>query len=244
MNNCIKEYQNNECYRQELKFEKGKLHIRYLLIIATILVIVGVSAQLGNDNNFSAQISMASTISSIILSAIAIFMSISGENKNSYVQNQMSETSSKLSGTVKQLGDINETILTTLDDKLKEISEIKDELKSLSGSVDSVHGLIGAVFDNRGNNELIKDEIPIDKLYKEIRSTFNEEAKNVFANVVRYMLENNYSVIHINEKAMEIYEAAINRRYIVAYGYMIIGAAVIVVSRVNEENREKLIEVL
>lgn len=244
MSNCIKEYQNNECYQQELKFEKGKLHIRYLLIIATVLVIIGISAQLGNDNNFSSQISMASTISSIILSAIAIFMSISGENKNSYVQNQMTETSSKLSETVKQLGDINETILTALDDKLKEISGIKDELKSISENVDSVQGLIGEVFGDSGKNDFIKNEIPIDKLYKEIQSAFNEEAQSVFGDVVRYMLDKNYSGININEKAMEIYDALIKEKYTLAYGYMIIGAAVIVVSRVNEENRSKLIKAL
>lgn len=244
MSKCIKEYQNNDCYQQELKFEKGKLHVIYLLIIAALLAIIAISIHFGSDNNFMGQISMASTISSIILSAIAIFMSISGENKNSYVQNQMTETSSKLSRTVEQLGNINETILTTLDDKLKEISGIKDELKSISDNVDSVHGLIGDVFGSREKNDPIKNEIPIDKLYKEIQSTFNKEAQSVFANVVRYILDNNYSLKDINQKAIEIYEATIKEKYIEKYGYMIIGSAAIVISRANKENRNILKKVL
>lgn len=244
MSKCIKEYQNSDCYQQELKFEKGKLHVIYLLIIAVLLVIIAISIHFGSDSDFMGQISMASTISSIILSAIAIFMSISGENKNSYVQNQMTETSSKLSGTAQQLNDINETVLTTLENRLKEISEIKDELKSIRDNVDSVQGLIGDVFSGRGKNDLVENEISIDKLYKEVQVTFNPEAQDVFANVVRYMLTNNYTLKDINNKEEEIYREKIKGKYIEKYGYMILGAAAVVIGRANENNRKILEEVL
>ena len=119
-------------------YEKGKLHIRYLLIIAGILAVIGISIALGGNSEALGQISMASTVSSIILSAIAIFMSISGENKLNYTQNALLETSDRLSSVTTDIEKANCLLDNTINQKLIKIDDIFDRLEQIGQSVNNV----------------------------------------------------------------------------------------------------------
>lgn len=120
------------------KYEKVKLHIIYLTIIAVILVVIGISIALGGNGEALGQISMASTVSSIILSAIAIFMSISGENKLSYTHNKLVETSDRMSGITDNIEIANSLLDNTINPKLTKIDDIFDRLERIGQSVDNV----------------------------------------------------------------------------------------------------------
>lgn len=120
------------------KYEKGKLHARYLFIIAGILAVIGISIALGGNSEALGQISMASTVSSIILSSIAIFMSISGENKLNYTQNTLMETSNRLSYITDNIEKNNSIFDDTISQKLLKLDEISDRLVKIGQSVDNV----------------------------------------------------------------------------------------------------------
>ena len=120
------------------KYEKGILHIRYLFIIAVILAVIGISIALGGSSEALGQISMASTVSSIILSAIAIFMSISGENKLNYTQNTLMDTSDRLSSITDNIEHANGLLDNAIGKKLSKLDEISDRLERIGQSVNNV----------------------------------------------------------------------------------------------------------
>lgn len=120
------------------KYEKGKLHARYLFIIAGILAIIGISIVLGGSSEALGQISMASTLSSIILSSIAIFMSISGENKLNYTHDKLVETSDRMSDITADIEKANSKLDNTINQKFMKIDDIFDRLERIGQSVDNV----------------------------------------------------------------------------------------------------------
>ena len=63
----------------EIQNEKNKLHIKYLIAIASFISLGSIVLSLCEKDIFVAQVSFASTITSIVLSVIAIWMRISGE---------------------------------------------------------------------------------------------------------------------------------------------------------------------
>ena len=132
---CLKEYANNECYLSELKYEKGKLHIRYLLSIAIGLIILSVLIATKGGNEFANQLSMGSTISSIILSAIAIFMSIAGENKMSGIQSQLTETATNLKNVTHKVSTVNAEMQEQLEEKLIKLTELSNSLNDMRQDV-------------------------------------------------------------------------------------------------------------
>lgn len=74
---------------------------------------------------------MASTVASIILSVIAIIMSITGEGKTDAIKNQMIETTQELKRMVKKVQKIN----TSVDESLQ---ELKNGLTELQRKIDDV----------------------------------------------------------------------------------------------------------
>lgn len=91
--NCPCENYNE--YEIKLKCAKTKLHSRYIAFIAIGIVIWLLATGEANSSEFAEWISFSSTIASIILSVIAIIMSITGENKTEAMRNQMEETAKK-----------------------------------------------------------------------------------------------------------------------------------------------------
>ena len=80
-----------------IQHEKLKLHIKYIVAIALILLFGGIVLATSNQNEFVNQVSFASTITSIILSVIAIWMSISGERSTNDIRISIAESTERLS---------------------------------------------------------------------------------------------------------------------------------------------------
>lgn len=82
---------NFEEYEIKIKCIKTKLHARYLAAIA-IGICIWQFAGTTDSDAFIAQFSFASTIASIILSVLAIIMSITGEGKTEHIKDQLHES--------------------------------------------------------------------------------------------------------------------------------------------------------
>lgn len=95
-----------------------------------------------NNSEFSDWLSFASTLTSIILSVIAIFMSISGESKTEGIRNQMEETAYRLDNAVDDVSNANEEIKSS-------IIELQKKIDSMSEKVDN--------FSKQNSNENIAD---------------------------------------------------------------------------------------
>lgn len=118
--------------------EKIKLHIKYLIAIASVISIGSIVLSLCNKDIFVAQVSFASTITSIVLSVIAIWMSISSERTTNDIKSKIWESTERLAKTtenVEILNDRNESIMNT---QLNELNDVKEKLEAIIHSVDTV----------------------------------------------------------------------------------------------------------
>lgn len=119
-----------------------KLHAIYIAIIASMIGIIFLTGTLYNAEEFGKQISFAGTITSIVLSIIAIFMSIVNEGKNEYLKRQLENASITLKESSDKL-DIN---IKELESKVtgfsKNIEEIAEKVNSIKTELGEIHDTI------------------------------------------------------------------------------------------------------
>ncbi len=127
--NCPCEEQSE--YELKLKCMKTRIHSIYIASIAFGLVVWALASGQANNEEFSSWISFASTVTSIILSVIAIFMSISGENKTDLMRDKMEEASKKIEKTAKDIAIANQESVKNITDLKVEMDDLKDILKNL-----------------------------------------------------------------------------------------------------------------
>lgn len=129
---------NCECkdfneYEIKLNCAKTKLHSRYIAAIAAGIVIWSLATGDANTEEFSAWISFASTIASIILSVIAIILSITGEGKTDVMREKIEVAVRKLEGTAHNIEDANRKSIDNIEELKKEMDELKFALKNIPG---------------------------------------------------------------------------------------------------------------
>lgn len=118
-------------YQLKLKCMRTKLHGRYIACISLGIVIWLLATGQANTQEFSAWISFASTVTSIILSVIAIIMSIFGESKTDAIRDEIEETVKKLERTADVIEQANK-------DSIKNINSVKQEIKELKGILQKI----------------------------------------------------------------------------------------------------------
>lgn len=93
--------ENNQ-NEKNLQQEKLKLHFTYIVVICFIICIGTVILAAHNQETFVSQISFAGTITSIVLSILAIWLSMSGERTTNDIRIKISESTERLSETTKK----------------------------------------------------------------------------------------------------------------------------------------------
>ena len=226
------------------KYEKGKLHIRYLLIIASILAVIGISIAIGGNDEALGQISMASTVSSIILSSIAIFMSISGENKLNYTHDKLVETSDRMSGITANLELANNLLNDTIN-HITKIDYISERLEHIGQSVDNVEK---EVFNrttlrvNENSTVSVSSDIiwqVYQNLIEESTDAFREIIKAAIEYVVVYFVDENDYTIDDMLKYVESVVGFSNKIY---EGYVVGVLGVFAIMGIDEKNNYKYFE--
>ena len=138
----LKEFQNSETcqchnfdeYEIKIKCVKTKLHSRYLSIIA-IGICIWQFAGNATEEQFVSQFSFASTITSIILSVLAIIMSITGEGKTEHIKEQLQEAAKNIDKTQKKIKEINDCIENNLKFLNMEVKNLHSEIEKLPETV-------------------------------------------------------------------------------------------------------------
>lgn len=151
---------NQNKLNKDLKHEKLKLHYKYLIVIAIILLFGGIVLATSNQNEFVAQVSFGSTMSSIILSVIAIWMSISGERTTNDIRIKITESIERLSDTTKNVETLNKNYENTMDTQLNELKNVQEQLTKIIFSINSVGEQVShlqeknAIISNAPNNNI------------------------------------------------------------------------------------------
>lgn len=125
---------NFEEYEIKIKCVKTKLHARYLACIA-IGICVWQFAGVTNSDEFIKQFSFASTITSIILSVLAIIFSIAGEGKTEHIKEQLQESAKGINKTQRKINDINDQIKDNLNLLNEEVKNLHEEIERLPEAV-------------------------------------------------------------------------------------------------------------
>lgn len=120
------------------KHEKNKLHMKYIIAISAIISLGSIVLSLYSQDAFVAQISFAATITSIVLSVIAIWMSISGERTTSDIRVKIAESTERLSGTTKEIEAFNNNYKEAMDTQLAELKNVQEQLAQIIQSVNVV----------------------------------------------------------------------------------------------------------
>lgn len=135
---CYRGMETEECCRS--KVEEAVKHRTYtiMLIISVVLMIIALTVKTSDNVEFVAQISFASTITSIILSVIAIWMSITGERSTSEIKNRVEAAADSLTKTTDASKKLSEQLESMLDDQSKKYDIL---LEKMQNSIDNSEGI-------------------------------------------------------------------------------------------------------
>lgn len=164
---------------------KGKnvsvVHLIYLGIIAIIILAFFLVFAFGDTDNAGKLVSAASTVSSLILSVIAIIMTIVDSAGQRNTISDLKETADKLEGN-----------LISVNDGLEEINNLKEALLSSMGQIQESYDVLGEEItelkekysspQNDGKSENVDYENVVrdlDELNKKISITRNYENINL-----------------------------------------------------------------
>lgn len=111
--------------------DRIKLHIRYICFIVGGILVWLIATGTSSDEKFPEWVSFASTITSIILSVLAIIMSITGEGKTEHIKEQLEATARDIKKSQKIVNQINGTIKESLD-------KVNDGMDLINKKIDSL----------------------------------------------------------------------------------------------------------
>ena len=141
----------NNYIELEKKHSLLKLHMIYVLCIACFLCVVFLTYKLSDADRFGEMLSFAGTISSIILSIVAIFMSINGEGKSDEIRREMSNSSNKLAETADGLENHLDNVLIQIKELEKRLNK---KLDGVGSEVENIH---------KDTTELKKAQVALEK---------------------------------------------------------------------------------
>lgn len=217
--------------KTRLQREVWKRQIAHqIFIIAGILAVIGISIALGGNSEALGQISMASTVSSIILSAIAIFMSISGENKLNYTQNTLLETSDRLSSITDNIEHANGLLDETIYQKLSKLDEISDRLERMGQSVNNVEkGVFSNSLHIENGSEVIIQKEGLWKVYQSMIGEQDAIVEKIIKLTMEYIVvslaeTSKFDLDKLEEYLISMRNTSYTSSYIAGFSTGIIGA--------------------
>lgn len=157
---------------KEVKYEKMKLHIKYLIAIAIGIIGITIVAACFTNKVFVDQISFASTITSIILSVIAIIMTIVGENKSENTKDKLINLSENL-----------ESIVIKIEKTTDEFNNISVRNQKMESKIDNIGSVIenqyASISKDSAKGEDNSDTAKMDKQKNSHIDVINEASENV-----------------------------------------------------------------
>ena len=124
-----------ECCRSRVEDALKRRTSFIMLLLAVALFIIALTIKTADNNTFVNQVSFASTITSIVLSVIAIWMSISGERQTGEIKEKVVVASDKLAETVNESQKIMLDLQKTLDKQNDIYANLNDKITSVNTSL-------------------------------------------------------------------------------------------------------------
>lgn len=194
---CYMGKEMEECCKSKVKDALNRRTSFIMLGLAVLLLIFALTIRTADNDIFVDQVSFASTITSIILSVIAIWMSISGERQTSEIKEKVVIASDKLADTVNE----SQKIMKDLKETLKEQRSI---YVGISDKITSVDVSLQNMFDaNKSKSQIDGDSYFInamnglrdweyrDDLLKCIKNVFDRIGEERIDDIIKETIEEN-----------------------------------------------------
>lgn len=129
---------DKEILETKVKHEKLKIHFMYIISISVACICLVIIISFCEDSTFKNCISVSSTVTSIILSVIAIILSVTGERSTNEIRNKVTDSveqletctekssnlAEELTNTMQQLNTLYENMNKRIIDQFPTISDI------------------------------------------------------------------------------------------------------------------------
>lgn len=147
-----KEEKQNNKNKDDKKYSSNQLWLRICIVAIVNLVLIIVWLFTANDDpNFISHFSFASTVTSIILSVLAIFMSVSGESKTQVIRDRIEQeadeivdVTNRLESQMKELSGKIDVIMHTTDNIKAAINDYSEMPPSSDGWKEAPSGSISS----------------------------------------------------------------------------------------------------
>lgn len=137
-NDCTKNTDKKEDFKEYTilrRLDRIKLHAKYISCISLGIVVWLIATGTYDNSYFPEWVSFASTITSIILSVVAIILSITGESKTDAIKTDLSETAKKLDNVTDR---IDKEMFGANQETKELIKELERQIAILQDKVDKV----------------------------------------------------------------------------------------------------------
>ena len=160
---CYKGKENEECCNARVREALRNRTYSFVLILGIALMIIALVIKTSNDAVFVNQVSFASTITSIILSVIAIWMSITGERSTNEIKTKVSESVDRLIKASSESDKLVADLSNMLSGQNESYNKIKGQMESILLEVHGVKTTITSMNDSfMGTKESQAESFPND----------------------------------------------------------------------------------
>lgn len=139
---CYKGKESEDCCNNRVEEALEHRTNIIVLIVGIMFLIIALTTRTASNKEFVNQVSFASTITSIILSVIAIWMSISGERSTNEIRFKVSNSVESLGKATAESG----YIVNELKDTLKKQNDTYELMKNqMESMLSEIHGMKSSV---------------------------------------------------------------------------------------------------
>lgn len=142
---CYKGKDSEDCCQQRVDEAVSHRTTKIVLIISIVLMILALTVKTSDDSAFVGQVSFASTVTSIVLSVIAIWMSITGERSTNEIKEKVSSSVGKLTETTCKSTALTDDLKKTLDNQNKKYDEIIEKMKTVVSNIEGMKVTVGSM---------------------------------------------------------------------------------------------------
>ena len=150
---CYKGEEDEECCNARVREALRNRNYSFVLILGIALMIISLVIKTSSDAVFVNQVSFASTITSIILSVIAIWMSITGERSTNEIKTKVTDSVNS----IQTISSKTEELINGLSDMLSKqnesgnlVTELKNTLSKQNESYNSIKDQIEVAISDIG----------------------------------------------------------------------------------------------
>ena len=144
---CYKGKDNEDCCQRRVDEAVGRRTVVMGLVISLVLLILALTVKTASAEVFADQVSFAGTVTSIVLSVIAIWMSITGERNTNEIKEKVRDSTDRLTDTTNNSRALSEELKETLDNQNTKYDEIISKVESVINNIDGMKDSVSSISD-------------------------------------------------------------------------------------------------